>query len=68
MIEVKDFDTIGKPGLSREIDILFNFPFYLLKNEVGKTVDALPMCTVPIYYLAKPHPRERTQSIVMVRE
>ena len=46
MIEVKDFDTIGKPGLSREIDILFNFSFYLLKNEVGKTVDALPMCNV----------------------
>ena len=43
MIEVKDFDTIGKPGLSREIDILFNFSFYLLKNEVGKTVYALPM-------------------------
>ena len=49
MIEVKDFDTIGKPGLSREIDILFNFSFYLLKNEVGKTVDALPMCNVFIF-------------------
>ena len=48
MIEVKDFDTIGKPGLSREIDILFNFSFYLLKNEAGKTVDALPMCNADI--------------------
>ena len=53
MIEVKDFDTIGKPGLSREIDILFNFPFYLLKNEVGKTVDALPMCIVTSRMLMK---------------
>ena len=48
MIEVKDFDTIGKPGLSREIDILFNFSFYLLKNKFGKTVDALPMWNVHV--------------------